>query len=194
MASLHEAFNEPFTEERLRRLVDQEVGTAAGVLRPAADATELSLMDGLSASGRNAGFGFVYVFKGTHGGVSRYKIGKANRIADRRKVFEVKLPFDIDLVAAFRVADPLRLERDAHRLFADCRVGGEWFDLSPEGLDRLVRLGVARELADMADCIEAWAAESMAQNTLSDADYIAYLEAMLVMHGIAFDGRPAKKG
>lgn len=137
-------------------------------------------------------FGFVYVFKGTHQGVTRYKIGKANRIADRRKVFAVKLPFDIELVASFCVQEPRALEAAIHREQKACRVGGEWFDLSPESLDFVCRHGMIAEMGDIAVLLIEVATQHDKPQQMNDAEYIEHLEALLALQGVSFSRNKAK--
>lgn len=183
----------PLTEQDLRAATDPGTGIAAPLLTGGFTVEERRLLALAAHNSTAMGFGFVYVFKGTHGGLSRYKVGKANRIEDRRRVFEVKLPFDIDLVAAFRVADPRRLEADLHRMFQPQRVGGEWFDLEEADLDRLARHGIAREIADLADVLTSAVEASRDSVRLTDVEYIDYLESLLAMHGVAFDSDKRKQ-
>lgn len=131
-------------------------------------------------------FGYVYIFKGTHQGVCRYKIGKASRISDRRSIFAVKLPFDIELVAAFRVKNALKSESVIHKAQAANRVGGEWFDLDSKAFDAVCRQGVSMELADLADAIQENAHAGASCDLMSDAEYILHLEGLLAMQGVSF--------
>ena len=131
-------------------------------------------------------FEYVYVFKGTHNGVARYKIGKAKNIKDRRSIFSVKLPFDIDLVAAFRVKNAIQTESAIHKAQAANRVGGEWFDLDEIAFDAVFRQGVSVELADLADAMQESLGLDIPGQVMNDAEYISYLECLLAMQGVKF--------
>jgi len=136
-----------------------------------------------------AKFGYVYVLVGTHKGNMKFKIGKANNLKDRVKTFNVKIPFDIDVYSAFYIREPLKFEHELHALYGHKRIAGEWFDLSVDDLSAIVKRGFQRELDDtlviMDKDFHDWAKEYM----LSDAEYIDYLESMLVMHGVKFHKR-----
>ena len=79
--------------------------------------------------------GFVYVVEG--GGY--HKIGKAKDIRNRTAWFELKLPFEVDLVHLIESEDYSETEKELHLAFANKRVNGEWFDLSEEDLDHIRR-------------------------------------------------------
>jgi hypothetical protein len=60
-----------------------------------------------------------------------FKIGKAKDLDDRRKTFNVKLPFPIEYNHTIPSSDCYALETLLHRLFKDQRQGGEFFLLTP---------------------------------------------------------------
>jgi hypothetical protein len=70
--------------------------------------------------------GCVYVIRAPN---DIYKIGKSNNVPRRFKRFEVKLPFDIDLIHVIACSDYHKAERRLHEQFAGKRVAGEWFAL-----------------------------------------------------------------
>lgn len=131
-------------------------------------------------------WGYVYVIRGTHGGVERMKIGKANDLSDRLRLFAVKLPFDIETVSAFYVPEPLRTERELHLRMSEYRVSGEWFDLDAARLKQVQWAGFAAESEGWAACLERVAAEYDKSKRLPDSEYIEYLEALLAMNQITF--------
>ena len=184
----------PLTEQLVRQLTSETTGISYGWLKgdPGTEMGEVSDLGFHNSSVKGAGF--VYVFKGTHKGVSRFKIGKANRISDRRKLFEVKIPFDVELVAAFRVINAVRLEADLHHAFSSSRVGGEWFDLSERQFHRLCLIGIAKECEDIADVQDDAISRLRESQKLTDDEYIDYLETQLVMNGICFDSDKRKAG
>lgn len=76
--------------------------------------------------------GFVYLIQSPTGA---YKIGRTTNPEDRMKTFEVKLPFEVEYVCVIKTKDMFGLESQLHSQFADKRVNGEWFSLSPEDVD-----------------------------------------------------------
>lgn len=138
-------------------------------------------------------FNYVYIIQGTHKGVSRYKIGKANDIKDRLSRFEVKIPFDISLICSFRVKDALSFESELHRLLSEKRLSGEWFDLDTEDFKTIFKLGIKKEVKDYFKSIDRLSAEYKAklkkERWCSDKEYIRYLESVLVFNNIKFDNR-----
>lgn len=72
--------------------------------------------------------GYVYLIRG--GGY--YKIGKARDLDARIKWFEIKLPFEVELVLSIRSEDYSALERELHTAFEHKRTNGEWFALTEE--------------------------------------------------------------
>lgn len=133
--------------------------------------------------------GYVYIIKGTHNGEDKYKIGKANDLQDRLKRFEVKIPFDIELIMSFFVREPLRLESELHMLKKEKRIAGEWFDLDIEDMNDIVRYGSNREIEDYHININITEDNIKKKKWKSDKDYIEYLEDILVMNNIKFDSR-----
>lgn len=80
--------------------------------------------------------GYVYLIKANlPGGYSSYKIGHSRDIENRLKIFNVKLPFEFDLIHLIETADMRELERMFHRQFQSKRVNGEWFDLSADDVE-----------------------------------------------------------
>lgn len=76
--------------------------------------------------------GFVYLVRSTTG---YYKIGRTKNPDSRIKMFEVKLPFEIELEVLIPTIDMNRLEAELHLRFADKRGQGEWFALTPEDVE-----------------------------------------------------------
>jgi len=69
--------------------------------------------------------GYVYFIKSEFG----YKIGCTSNIEKRLKIFEVKLPFRINLESFIECKDHNKLESMLHGLLSHKRIDGEWFDL-----------------------------------------------------------------
>ena len=84
--------------------------------------------------------GFVYVIRSKYG----HKIGKTTNIKSRTRLFEVKLPFPIELVHYAYFDDHTRAEREIHQMFAAKRLEGEWFDLDEDDVSAIMALGQAQ--------------------------------------------------
>jgi len=72
--------------------------------------------------------GYVYFVKSEFG----YKIGRTSDIKSRMNMFGVKLPFDVELYAYFKSMKYEKWELLLHKMFADKRINGEWFDINEE--------------------------------------------------------------
>lgn len=83
--------------------------------------------------------GFVYLLQGPAGA---YKIGRSIDPKNRLKTFGVLLPFEVEYICLLETFDMLGLESLLHERFADKRVNGEWFALSPADVDYIK--GLAR--------------------------------------------------
>jgi|LGVE01.1.fsa_nt_gb hypothetical protein len=134
-------------------------------------------------------FNYVYVISGTHNGTTKYKIGKANSIKERLKRFEVKIPFDIDLITSFSVKDAINLESELHKTFKNKRLSGEWFDLTAKNMLKIIEIGSNRELHDYYLTLDEHLDFLRKDKWLNDKDYIKYLEQSLVFNGIKFNAR-----
>ena len=85
--------------------------------------------------------GYIYLVASSNG---TYNIGRTAAPDKRMQLFRVKLPFDVELECVIKTSDMLGLERELHKRFADKRVNGEWFALSPEDVEYIKSL-VAKE-------------------------------------------------
>jgi hypothetical protein len=74
--------------------------------------------------------GYIYLV----GGNNVYKIGKTKDIPSRLRSF-LQLPFRTRLIHAIPTSDMVWAENYLHRVFAHCRLNGEWFDLAPADVD-----------------------------------------------------------
>lgn len=83
----------------------------------------------IQAARKTAPAGFVYLLRSASG---YYKIGRSKNPYDRLTTFEVKLPFEVEYEHLIETTDMYQLEKELHRHFADKRVNGEWFELTPE--------------------------------------------------------------
>ncbi len=80
--------------------------------------------------------GFVYLMISRDG----YKIGRSWDPKGRLKELKRSAP-SLELIHTFEADDVLLAEKTLHRRFADRRISGEWFDLSPgevEGIKKIV--------------------------------------------------------
>jgi hypothetical protein len=75
--------------------------------------------------------GYVYVIRSEYG----FKIGKTVNLRERTRLFSVKLPFPISIEHYAWFDDYTFAESRFHRMFADKRLEGEWFDLTSEDLE-----------------------------------------------------------
>ena len=72
--------------------------------------------------------GCVYFIESEFG----WKIGKTRNITQRRKTFEVKLPFPFAVRYLIKTSHKSKLERELHGLFRNKNINGEWFLLTDE--------------------------------------------------------------
>jgi hypothetical protein len=130
--------------------------------------------------------GYVYLISGTHNGRRMYKIGKANDVKERLGKFEVKIPFEIDLVYAIRVENPLKIETMLHKEFREFRRSGEWFELDALMLVAVINMmsNVSMSMNGFTDVFDR---EKANESKLNESDYIDYLESLLAFNGIDFD-------
>jgi hypothetical protein len=76
--------------------------------------------------------GYVYLIQSTSG---YFKIGKAKDVQNRLKTFEVKLPFEVDLLHSIECDNYNQAESQLHERFKTKRVKGEWFNLTPDDVN-----------------------------------------------------------
>ena len=75
--------------------------------------------------GKKTDVGFIYLIKSKYG----YKIGKSKKIQDRLSLFNVKLPFKIDVIGYYKVESMSEMETFLHKKYKNLRLEGEWFNL-----------------------------------------------------------------
>lgn len=85
----------------------------------------------------SSGAGYVYLLRGPDG---TYKIGKTKNPDDRRRTFNVKLPFRVEYVTLIETNDMTLLESDLHKRFKHKNVDGEWFNLDDDDVEYIKRL------------------------------------------------------
>lgn len=78
--------------------------------------------------------GYVYLLQSP---TKAYKIGRTRNPDNRLETFSVKLPFEVEYTCVIRCDDMYSLEKELHGRFADKRINGEWFNLSPEDVDHI---------------------------------------------------------
>ncbi len=76
--------------------------------------------------------GYVYLIQSPTGA---YKIGRTSNPANRIKTFSVKLPFEVEYVCVIPTEDMHGLEAQLHALYAEQRINGEWFNLTPDNVE-----------------------------------------------------------
>jgi hypothetical protein len=78
--------------------------------------------------------------------VGYYKIGRTKKLDDRILKFEVNLPFNVELLHRIYVDNSAHYEGVLHKLFANRRVGGEWFVLNFHSLKILTECETQADL------------------------------------------------
>lgn len=81
--------------------------------------------------------GYVYLLKSE---VGHYKIGRTVNPENRQKTFGVQLPFRVDYECLVKTENMKGLEDQLHQKFADKRLDGEWFNLTPDDIEYIKRL------------------------------------------------------
>lgn len=94
----------------------------------------------LRATSQPARAGYVYLLNEING--QHFKIGRTIDPKERMKTFGVKLPYKVQLDVLIETSDMYTLEAQLHAKFADKRVDGEWFALTPADVDYVKSLAV----------------------------------------------------
>ena len=86
--------------------------------------------------------GYVYLVKvGGH-----HKVGRSANV--RKRMTNLKMPFQPKLIMQWRAVNATALERDIHAEFRNNHVRGEWFSLSPSDIDRMKKFVSSSEYLD----------------------------------------------
>ena len=89
--------------------------------------------------------GYIYFIKEFHS--NTYKIGKSKNIVERLRMFNVKLPFEWELIHSIKVDDYSLIEKLIHKEFSDKRISGtEWFNLDEEDIERIKNNDISEEI------------------------------------------------
>jgi len=84
--------------------------------------------------------GYVYLLH--HNGL--YKIGMAKSITQRLTQISPVMPHKITLVCSVKTADMFFLEATLHERYAEKRMNGEWFSLSPSDVQDVMNMEQAQ--------------------------------------------------
>ncbi len=92
--------------------------------------------------------GHVYVLKEFQ--TNTYKIGKSKKLEKRLKLFNVKLPFETELITSVEFKDYDLAEKLMHERFDNKRVGDtEWFHLSEEDLKMIEKRNLPQKILNL---------------------------------------------
>lgn len=78
--------------------------------------------------------GFVYLVYSQYG----YKIGMSTNLDNRRKRFDVKLPFPVEMKYYVKSDNYKAIEKELHTLLDDYRLNGEWFNLNITAVKKIL--------------------------------------------------------
>jgi len=80
--------------------------------------------------------GYVYLleYDGLH------KIGMTKNISSRLKQFGARMPHDVTLIHSVKTSDTVSLEVELHERYAEKRMNGEWFNLSPSDVHDIMNM------------------------------------------------------
>lgn len=79
--------------------------------------------------------GYIYLVQKE--GTNLYKIGKTVDPYGRIRKFQILLPFPIEAIHLIESDNYDLAETHLHQKYADCRKGGEWFELAPEQIEEI---------------------------------------------------------
>ena len=82
--------------------------------------------------------GFVYLMKGG----DYHKIGLSVDPKNRRQQIATGMPFNVELIHTISTDDMKKAEKHLHKLFAEKRVGGEWFELDEADVEQIMGIEV----------------------------------------------------
>jgi predicted outer membrane lipoprotein len=134
--------SECLTLENLRRYKWDEYHTLARLARRSRIIADAYAKVRPHWEGTNPEAGFIYLLSDQQGHV---KIGRTSQLTTRIKQLSTQPPFRLTLICAFRVIDAAFYEHDMHRQFADKRMNGEWFRLTPEDVELILTRDAGNE-------------------------------------------------
>lgn len=99
-------------------------------------ATEREEKEKLNKVKRAGGcIGYIYLIKSSYG----YKIGKTINLKQRSKLFGVLMPFKFEFIFQKECKDYNNLELKLHEMFAHKNLNGEWFQLSEDDVNTIIK-------------------------------------------------------
>lgn len=81
--------------------------------------------------------GYVYLARAETG---EHKIGRSKNPKERIKVFDTKMPVDVEIVHVIKDDDYILAEEELQKEFREKREKGEWFDLNKRDIDFICSL------------------------------------------------------
>jgi predicted transcriptional regulator len=92
--------------------------------------------------------GYVYFIKEFH--TNTYKIGKAKNIENRLRMFNVKLPFEWEMVHHIETSDYSLAEKLIHKMYDNKRIERtEWFELTKQNIKDIKDNKFDKEIIDL---------------------------------------------
>lgn len=74
----------------------------------------------------------------------KYKIGVSNNVEKRKKQLDNR-PFPVEIIAVSPLVEgAYEIERELHEIYSDCRIDGEWFNLTQEEVEG-IKLSLSEE-------------------------------------------------
>jgi hypothetical protein len=121
--------------------------------------------------------GYVYYIACT--ATHRVKIGYTSGPVERRlKALQTGAPAPLDLIA-YHEGSPA-MEQAAHKLFAEQRVCGEWFEMSPELFYQIIYtiISTAKALCREGKPLPEWVKSGLAGLADDDGEFPEYIKAI----------------
>jgi hypothetical protein len=120
--------------------------------------------------------GCVYFFK--HIGLTPVKIGytTSNSPISRFKDFKTYAPYGAEIVGFFQTKDANKIESELHQKFSSKRLDGEWFNLTKEEVDEILRIYTEKTLIEEKNNFQIEFAKHLDETKNKNCSKITFLQ------------------
>lgn len=100
--------------------------------------------------------GYIYLFKQKGTQLTKIGMTDSDDVTSRFNMFKMYSPHGAEITLTIQTNNPFEVEKKIHRQYSHKRVGGEFFNLSPEEINDIEKLYRGSDTSNLRSLFEEW--------------------------------------